>query len=169
MAIGLKHMAEPAPSPRALRPELPAWLDRLVLQCLEKDPARRFATAEALLGELQRPRSDARLRSRRLPSGDNVLEDAGESSDWALVLQAREQKTGWSDGMALRFEERFYRLERVDAPAEKSGRWTYRFVAWPDCVVFRKLVDYEQDAEQRAQAPSPLGARLHRLLSGGKQ
>jgi serine/threonine protein kinase len=169
MALAMKHMTEPAPSPRALRPELPVWLERLVLQCLEKDPARRFATAAALLAELQRPRSDTRLRSRKLPSGDNVLEDAAEASEWALVLQSREQRPGWSEGMALRFEDRFYRLERTDAPAERAGRWTYRFVAWPDGVVFRKLVDYEQDVQQRAEKPPPLAARLTRLLSGGKQ
>ena len=169
MALAMKHMTEIAPSPRALRPELPVWLERLVLQCLEKDPARRFATAAALLAELQRPRSDTRLRSRKLPSGDNVLEDAAETSDWALVLQSREQKTGWSEGMALRFEDRFYRLERTDAPAERAGRWTYRFVAWPEGVVFRKLVDYEQDVHERASKPPPLHARLTRLLSGGKQ
>jgi hypothetical protein len=71
--------------------------------------------------------------------------------------------------MALRFEDRFYRLERTDAPAERSGRWTYRFVAWPDGVVFRKLVDYEQDVQERAEKPPPLAERLTRLLSGGKQ
>jgi serine/threonine protein kinase len=169
MALAMKHITELPPSPRALRPELPVWLERVVYQCLEKDPARRFATAAALLGELQRPRSDTRLRSRRLPSGDNVLEDAAETSEWALVLQSREEKTGWAEGMALRFEERFYRLERVDAPQERAGRFTYRFAAWPSEVVFRKLVDYEQDLQERAQKPAPLAQRLTRFLSGGKQ
>ena len=169
MGLAMKHMLEPAPSPRELRPELPVWLERLVLQCLEKAPARRFATAAALAAELRRPRSESRLRSRRLPSGDSVLEDAGESSEWALVLQSREEKTGWAEGMALRFEDRFYRLERVDVPAERGGRFTYRFVPWPSEVVFRRLVDYQQDLEERSRKQPPLGQRLTRFLSRGKE
>jgi hypothetical protein len=147
---------------------VPVWLERLVLQCLEKEPARRLATAAQLVGELRRPRSDARLRSRRLPSGDNVLEDAGERSEWALVLQAREEKTGWSIGMALRFEGRFYRLDRIDA-AERGGRFTYRFASWPSEVVFRRLIDYEQDVVERSGSARPIGQRLTRFLSGGKE
>lgn len=34
--------------PRTLRPEVPEGLSQVILRCLEKDPARRFATAEDL-------------------------------------------------------------------------------------------------------------------------
>lgn len=169
MALAMKHLIEPAPSPRALRPEVPVWLDRVVLECLEKDPAKRFATAGALAAELRKSRSDGRLRSRRLPGGDVVLEDEGQSSEWALVLQAPAEKQGWSAGMALRFEDRFYRLDRIDAPGERRGRWSYRFAAWPQGVVFRLLVDYEADAAERAAQPKPLASRLGRLLSGRRE
>jgi serine/threonine-protein kinase len=166
MALAVKHLMEPVPEPRALRPELPVWLDRLVLRCLEKEPARRFATAAAVAAELRKSRSEARLRSRRLPSGDQVLEDEGGTSEWALVLQAAAENSGWTTGMALRFEERFYRLDRIDAPLERGGRWTYRFASWPREVVFRRLVDYESDAKERAAKDPPLVSRLTRLLSG---
>ena len=164
MALAMKHIMEPAPSPRSLRPELPVWLDRLVLQCLEKDAGKRFATAAALAAELGRSRSDARFRSRRLATGDHVLEDQGQSSEWALVLQAPQEKTGWDSGMALRFEERFFRLERIDRPAEKGGRFAYRFSAWPAEQIFRKLVDYEQDAAERAQPSGGVADRLSRIF-----
>jgi serine/threonine protein kinase len=167
MALALKHIQEPAPSPRLQRPELPAWLDRLVLQCLEKDPARRFASAQALAAELRRDRSTARLRARRLKSGDQVLEDEGQTSEWALVLQTPGARVEWSSGMALRFEERFYRLERVDAPPEKGGRWTFRFSSWPEGVVFRRLVDYVQDAAEREVGTR--SGRFARFLSGRKE
>ena len=41
-------LAEPAPSPRALRPELDRGLEAVIWRCLEKDPARRFKDADAL-------------------------------------------------------------------------------------------------------------------------
>jgi hypothetical protein len=156
------------PAVRSLRPEVPAWLERVVLRCLEKDPSRRFHSAEELATELRRPRSAAAQRARRLPCGDRVLEDEGETSDWSLVLAAPKEKRGWTEGMALRFEDRYYRLLRIDPPAPGSG-WTYRFATWPEEEVFRRLVDYEQDcAEREAAASQTLSARLTKWISGGK-
>ncbi len=45
--------AEP-PSPRSLRPSLPRDLETIVRKCLQKEPARRYASAEALSGDLRR-------------------------------------------------------------------------------------------------------------------
>ncbi len=46
--IVLKHVTEPPPDPRTLRPELSEALATLVLRCLEKEPAARFASAKEL-------------------------------------------------------------------------------------------------------------------------
>src|SRR5262249_20791129 len=45
--------AEPVP-PRRLRPELARDLETVCLKCLEKEPARRYASAEALANDLRR-------------------------------------------------------------------------------------------------------------------
>ena len=45
---------DPARSVRHLRPDLPQWIDRVVMRCLEEDPARRFASASELCSELRR-------------------------------------------------------------------------------------------------------------------
>lgn len=55
-AVLRAHLAEPAPAPSSLRPEVPAALDALVLRCLDKDPATRFPNmleVEAALCEAQ--------------------------------------------------------------------------------------------------------------------
>jgi hypothetical protein len=54
---------ETPPSPRGLCRGADAWLEGIVLKCLEKDPARRYATAAALADDL------ARWRRGELPSG----------------------------------------------------------------------------------------------------
>ena len=162
IAVAIRHKTEPPPLPRAIRPGVPAWLEHVIMRCLEKDPARRFATAAALAAELRRPRGAAPSRPRALDGGDAVVLDPGETTDWALVLSSPREKTGWVAGMALRFEERYYRLVELAAPAAHGERWTYRFAAWTEGEVFRRLVDYEQDRAERAQNRGRLSRWLGR-------
>jgi serine/threonine-protein kinase len=165
IAVAMKHKTEMPPLPRTLRHDLPAWVERLILACLEKEPERRIASMAELRDALRKPREAGRPQRRRLATGDSVVEDAGGETDWALSLASPAEKTGWSHGMALGFGGRFYRLERIDAPERDAGPWTYRFQPWPEGVVFRKLVDYQQDAAARAAAPKGLGEKLGRLWS----
>jgi len=165
IAVALAHKTETPPLPRSLRPGVPAWLERVVLRCLEKEPAQRFASASELAAELRRPREGAPPRSRALPSGDGVVLDPAETTDWALVLTSAHEKTGWAEGMTLRFEDRYYRLAGAQAPASEGARWMYRFVSWPEGEIFRRLVDYEQDLAARQEAASKrLTDRLSRWL-----
>jgi serine/threonine-protein kinase len=53
MQIMLKHLEEPAPSPRLAWPEIPAKLEAAILRCLEKDPAARYRSVEELLRDLE--------------------------------------------------------------------------------------------------------------------
>jgi serine/threonine-protein kinase len=166
VAVALAHKTFPPPLPRSFRKGIPAWLERVVLRCLEKDPARRFATAAELVTELRRPR-EGTARLRHLATGDTVVEDPGETTDWALVLSTAREKTGWASGMALRFEDRYYRLQDLLPPASGAGPWTYRFVAWPEGEVFRRRLDYEQDCAERAAEAPGLKNRLSRWLGRG--
>jgi serine/threonine-protein kinase len=52
MSVVLHHIQTPPPSPRALNASLPTALEAIVLRCLEKDPARRFASVEEVLESL---------------------------------------------------------------------------------------------------------------------
>ncbi len=60
MAAVLRHLADPPPDPRAARPDLPAWLVKLVRRLLEKDPARRPSSALEVLRLLHGPPATAR-------------------------------------------------------------------------------------------------------------
>ncbi|HXZ86247.1 MAG TPA: serine/threonine-protein kinase, partial [Myxococcota bacterium] len=80
------YQAPPAPS--ELRPDLPPALERVILRCLEKDRARRFASAnelgEALL-EVARECRERPARTRSRPSLAALLAGAGAA---ALLLSA---------------------------------------------------------------------------------
>jgi serine/threonine protein kinase len=143
MSMAMKHLKEAPPAPSVSRPDLPPWVDRVVLKCLEKEPSRRFQGAVALAEELRLPRTGAVARPRRLPSGDRVMMAETAASEWALVLSSAGEKAGWTPNLALRFEDRTYRLVRVDPPPAPKGRWTYRFVPWPEGELMRRIVEYD--------------------------
>lgn len=54
-ALMLKHIREPAPDPRRLRPDLPAWFANMLTRCLEKDPAERYPDGAALAKAIENP------------------------------------------------------------------------------------------------------------------
>ena len=142
LSMAMRHLKEAASAPSVLRPDLPPWVDRLVLKCLEKEPSRRFATASQLAEELRAPRTGATARPRKLPSGDSVLFTDSATAEWPFVLASPGEKANWTTGMALRFEDRTFRLVRVDAPGARKGLWTYRFIHWPPGELIRRMVDY---------------------------
>lgn len=45
MAVALRQVRDPMPDPRAVRPDVPAYLAAIVLRACEKDPDARFASA----------------------------------------------------------------------------------------------------------------------------
>jgi serine/threonine-protein kinase len=58
VAAANKHVTERPPDPRTLRPDLPEWVSRFVLKCLEKEPGLRFQNLREMLGEIARHESD---------------------------------------------------------------------------------------------------------------
>jgi serine/threonine-protein kinase len=58
LSVLFQHIERPAPSLSSLRPDLPAALVRIVARCLEKDPEKRFASAEELAANLKAAAED---------------------------------------------------------------------------------------------------------------
>ncbi|TPG61401.1 serine/threonine protein kinase [Roseomonas nepalensis] len=72
-----KRLWRDAIPPRRLRPDLPPWLQEVILRCLEVDPARRHPTAAQLAFDLNHPeavRLTARAERRRRDGWLKVLE-----------------------------------------------------------------------------------------------
>jgi len=62
---------EPVP-PRRLNPSVPAALDIICRQCLQKEPARRYPSAQALADDLGRFLADQPIRARPVPLAGRV-------------------------------------------------------------------------------------------------
>ena len=54
LGVALKHKTEAPPRPRQFNPGLPENLERLILKCLEKDPDKRYSSAEELRSALKK-------------------------------------------------------------------------------------------------------------------
>jgi serine/threonine-protein kinase len=64
----------PVPPPTAIRPSLPAAVDRICLRCLSREPAGRYATATELADELRGVYGSRRKRGRCDPRQVRVPE-----------------------------------------------------------------------------------------------
>ena len=68
-------LKQPAPPPSRLRPSTPAWLDRLVLRCLEKDPEARPRSMEEVSAVLAA--GSAEMSGGEVALGATMIAPAG--------------------------------------------------------------------------------------------
>ncbi len=85
LEIGLKASQDAAPSPRALRPDLPEALEWLILRCLEKEPRNRFGGVGELASALA-PFAHVRDRAIAERVADIARAGTGRPSDEAAML-----------------------------------------------------------------------------------
>jgi len=72
-SVALKHKAQLPSDPRKLNPDISDDLSRLILICMEKDRARRYQTAEALLADLRNIEEGFPLGTKIRPRRETFL------------------------------------------------------------------------------------------------
>lgn len=91
--------------PQTLNPEIPDWLNGLILKCLEKDPANRYQSASAVLADLE-----AAIGPKTLTYAELVAALGGKNSKAGRLLAA-------------------CRSAGLVTAADKDGRPAHRFAA----------------------------------------
>jgi beta-lactam-binding protein with PASTA domain/tRNA A-37 threonylcarbamoyl transferase component Bud32 len=57
VAIALKHVSQPPPSPRELRPDISPQLEAVLTKALAKDPADRYSDADSFIRDIEHARA----------------------------------------------------------------------------------------------------------------
>jgi serine/threonine-protein kinase len=83
MDLMFQRVQKAAPDPRALAPELPEYFRRVVLRCLERDPADRYGSAAEVLSDLEAARAAPIASATRTISLTLPLP---ASKKWPLVV-----------------------------------------------------------------------------------
>jgi serine/threonine protein kinase len=104
--IVLKHMNEPVPSLRRLRPELPDEFDYFMQKAMTKQPADRFATPQEFIAGLDRLQESVQGMPKRLVAPDERPAFNGEGGRKAVSQkQARIVVIASGQQIPLRGEE----------------------------------------------------------------
>jgi serine/threonine-protein kinase len=133
IGIALKHLQEPVVEPRELRPDLPDSVNQAILKALEKDPERRFASARAMMQELQYilhgsdlPQPGWVQNAARARGAESREPKPAPNGDPGVEVAAKEPEAIPPVG-----EKTLSRLERLrHAPADKEKTLLQRTVVW---------------------------------------
>jgi serine/threonine protein kinase len=153
VAIAMKVIQHPSVAPQSVRRDIPEWVDRIVVKCMDKDPKNRYLNAAQLAEDLRKPNARAKPTMRKLPNGDSVVLDTNKDAKFPLIL-ASDREKNWDIAMPLRFSDNFYKLQEILPAGMKGPRWYYHFSKWPEEEILRGLVDYDQHSETSAEKPS---------------
>jgi len=102
-----KHVYEEPPTPRSRNPDVPAFLESIVLKLIKKDPNDRYRDAHGLLTDLKSFRSDpAQAGTAVFESSRDVRSEAGRRERFqehpTSVVDAGEARPGTTPGTTVR-------------------------------------------------------------------
>jgi hypothetical protein len=84
-SVAARQLREAPPSPRTIDPSIPANVEAVILRCLERDPARRYASLDELIAALPSPEATTRDWDPR--PGPVYIMSPGKARALLLVIQ----------------------------------------------------------------------------------
>ena len=160
-AVMLAQIATPPPPLLGVKPDVPPAIAQIVMRCLEKDPARRFQTADELLDVIDAlvtptgapVATAARGRSRTLLWGAGLAALALA----VVVVTVRSRRDRWLHQTALPELARLVEAVEPDSAYDLALR--IRDVAPSDTTLNRLWENFTTKAVIRSE---PVGARVFR-------
>lgn len=90
MAIVIKHINEPLPSPRSMNPDIPEQVEAVIMRAMAKDPTHRYQTAGELAKALQQAVAEAipAHRAATIPSDHTAIKERAHREAQTVPLSA---------------------------------------------------------------------------------
>lgn len=120
---------QPAPDPRSVDPGFPPALAEILLRALEKDPERRYQTAEAFSEALERF-----VSGWRFPPGPDLGELVREAYSGRVALESRARSDG-DDELLVRAMREDLEPEAPPEPSRSAPRGEALFADLPTAEV----------------------------------
>ena len=108
VAIAIKHIQEPLPSPKEFAPDIPISVEKIVLKCCQKSPDRRYQNADELITDLKKSLITPDKDFVRIinPDEEGVTRIADEQEENAIHNASRNAGST-TEQMRLREEEKY--------------------------------------------------------------
>lgn len=152
-------------SPQALNSQVPRDLNTICLKCLEKDPARRFDSAEELGAELDRFLRGEPIRSRPITTTERLLKwSRRHRAATALIVVSALALAGLLIGG-------FWHQTRLQTELNRSGRLFTGGQALAEWVLFEHTADLARlpgNTEARGRLAERLLSYLDELSEDAK-
>jgi len=122
VAETIRQVVESDPvDPRSLQPNLSKDLDTIILKCLEKDPARRYPTADALADDLERFLSGKPIVARPIGRPERVWRWMKlHPRDSVLIITALVALLGGTLGVYLQYRQTVFQFNRAEGKVIES-------------------------------------------------
>lgn len=105
IAIALKHLQEPVPDPRAIRPDIPESLCRIIFRAMEKEPQNRYQSAQEMIADINSFLNGQPVEAYPASQGGGL--EPEETSIDPAEERKRETSSGYSDSLRkTRFSEK---------------------------------------------------------------
>ena len=119
--LGASILTETPPPLSKLRPDLPRDLERIIGRCLEKDPARRYATADELREELEAARRALVTGAPAAPVATTPAECASIAVLPFVNLSLDPENEYFSDGLTEELMNLLVRIRGLRVAARTSS------------------------------------------------
>ena len=140
VAIAIRHIQEPMPSPRKLNPDMPYSVDQIVLKCCEKSPDRRYQNMQELALDLKKSISD--------PDGDFVKRyNPGDLGSTRMMTEEEKRQIKESTAGSAAASNPAVREEEEDVVIRKPSR-TGKHTREED--LFDEEDDYDEEERENS-------------------
>ena len=124
VAIAIKHIQDPMPSPRDFVPEIPISVEQIVYKCTQKSPDRRYQKMSEVIEDLK--------HSLINPDEDFVVIDDGETAGRTRVITNTEGTKPKKKAPRRDSEEEHLRLNNSEKPRPKKSASSKREPVWEE-------------------------------------